>query len=204
MALNYPGPFEARIFYTTSVTPGGAIQHVMKLNFTHPVGQTIAPGQSFGTIGVQIRSGIPVTLAAAVDGLVTVLQPLYSQTQATFDFAECWAYEPESFDATFISAYAIGLPGTNTSPNNVHAAGHDIWVFRTQEGGIMKLNLMENASGLALPQTYADLGGVTLAIADYFLSSNIWTLARDTSYPIALKGRFPGENEALFKRRYRP
>lgn len=204
MALNFPGPFEARIFYTVSNTIGGPIQHVMKLNFTHPVGQTIAPGQSFGTIGVQIRQGIPVTLANAVDGLIAVLQPLYDVDDSTFDFAECWEYEPGTFDATFISSYNIGLAGSNSAPGESIAAAQDIHVFRTQEGGIMKVNLMESKTGSTLPRSYAQLAPAHKTMVDYFLSDNIWTLARDTSYPLAYKSQFPGQNEALFKRRYRP
>lgn len=204
MTANFPGPLEARIFYTVSNTIGGPIQHVMKLNFTLPAGHTITPGQSFGTISVQIRSGVPVTLQAAIDGFITVVRPLYDLDDSTFDYAECWEYTPGTFDARFISTYNIGLAGSNTSPGESVAASQNIMVFRTQEGGIMKLSLMEGKSGVALPRSYAQLASDSKAVVDYVLSTNIWMLARDTSYPLSFKAQYLGQNEALFKRRYRP
>lgn len=203
MTLNFPGPGECRIFYSATIADGGTLMHTQRLNFIPGPGEGLEAGQPFNTINVQLREGLPVSLKACVDGWVAAMQPLFDVTGNTFAYAECWAYTPGTFDARFVSAYNIGLNGTNSSPGAPIAAAQQIYTFRTEEGGILKINLLENKIGTGFPQTYTQLGPSSKTLVDYVLSGNNWIVARDTSYPFAFKNLFPGQNEKLFKKRYR-
>jgi len=84
------------------------------------------------------------------------------------------------------------------------AAGQYIWVFRTTEGGTMKVSIMEGTPhqpGIKIP--YASMSAAAKAISDALTNGTSPWLGRDTSYPFAVTGLFPGQNEALFKRRFR-
>lgn len=204
MALNYPGPLEVRLFYTTTSITSQPITHTMRLNCIPTPASVIEPGTPPEDIGLTLRNAaLPAQLDVAVTDWVNILAPIFDADDTVFDFYEVWAYEPQSFDGTFITTANLGVPGTNSGAGVGTAAGQDIYVFRTQEGGIMKINLMESKSGVGASNGYSQLAGPTLALVDYVLSNNNWIVARDTSYPIAFKRRFPGQNEALFKRRYR-
>lgn len=201
MALNYPGPYEVRIKYTVSAT-GGSIQHVQRLNLN--MAEAPTPGLPFEDVRAlrRVDDGTPASRAldTMVDEWIALIQTQFN-TSVTFDLAELWAYEPESFEASFVSTYAIGVNGTNGAPISV--AGQAILTFRTLEGGVLKINLMEpiNAAGAKVGMTSAPAG--IQAISDYVVSDVNWILARDTSYPFAPMNFAPGQNEAIFKKRFR-
>lgn len=198
MALNYPGPFDLRFFYSTTVT-GVLRNHVMKLNCNI---DALAPGESFGGATVLTRGGATPALDDAVDAWVTLWLAAYPSTAFALSHVEAWQYETNSFAADFVSSYTIAATGVGG--NSLTPAGQYIHTYRTQEGGIMKLSFMEPPvlSGVTDPPPLAATG--MQAIADFVVSSANWILARDTSYPFALIGGYPGINEALFKNRYRP
>ncbi|HET8669986.1 MAG TPA: hypothetical protein VFM05_04985, partial [Candidatus Saccharimonadales bacterium] len=149
-----------------------------------------------------IRSGAAPTLAAYCDAWVALLRPIYSSGAGnTIDLFELWKYAPESFDATFISSYAVGLAGTSGS--TVVTAGQDIFVFRTGEGGVMKLNFMESVNVVGAPDTPPLASAALIAIYDFILGSGNAFIGRDGAMPFAMTARYPGTNEALFKRRLR-
>lgn len=195
MALNYPGPYQVRIFYTAQ-----SRVHVHALNFQV---DAITPqvGDLFSDIYPMDKGGASATtLDLIVDDYVALIDNIYN-TGASIDFAECWAYEPESFEATFISSYTINAAGTNGAATE--AASETIFTFRTQEGGSMRLSLLDTVVDPGVAQSYGDLAASYQAIVDFVLSSdNIW-LARDTSYPTSFIKMYPGTNEALFKKIYR-
>lgn len=195
MATNYPGPYELRIFYTVS-----SLTHVMRLNCT--VIGTPTPGTPFS--GIDIDDDLLGTedLETATDDLVALMQPLFNSGNTTIDYAELWKYTPGTFEASFFSTYSIGVAGTSGSVYN--SAGQAIFVFRSLEGGIMKVVLMETVLPLAGPDTGVLANAQAEAFKNHFLTgANRW-IARDTSPPFAFKAMFSGQNEATFKKRYRP
>ncbi len=203
MALNYPGPYEVRIFYT--VTVGSvALEHTQRLNCN--VSPHADPGEEFNDITVVTRGPLGggagfSTLKSAVDDYVALMRGIYNTTTANIDRAELWRYTPGTFEAAFVSAYNIDLPGTIASATV--QAGEAILTFRTIEGGIMKLAYEESYLPPGGAQSLGVVTGPAAAIRDYVLGSSNWILARDTSYPFAGYRYNPGQNEAIFKKRFR-
>ena len=197
MTLNFPGPYEIRLFYTCTInTP---LTHVARYNI-----QLVGvpdPGDTFDTITVLQRDGNTKALDVLVDEWVALMQAIYSTSQTTFVRAELWQNVFQSFQTSFVSTYALGLSGSVAQ--NVVAAGQSLVTFRTQEGGILKLSFMESiiASG---PSDFEPFSPSALqAMVDYVLAVTNCFLARDTSFPIAVIGHYPGQNEHTQRVRWR-
>lgn len=198
MAKNFPGPYEVRINYTASVS--GVIQpHQQRLNCNANPAPNV--GDDFSTIEIVLRSGVTQNLQLLVDQWITVLRPLYAVGASEFVNAELWQYTPLTTDAQFISAYSIGLAGT--AVGNTFAAGQTQFTFRSQEGGVLRINLMESIIPQGGSRGFAAMTAEQQAISTFVTQSGAPWLARDTSYPFALIAMHPGQNEAVFKNRYR-
>jgi hypothetical protein len=147
-----------------------------------------------------LRDDTTLSLDTVTETYVSLAKVFMSSADADFVTAELWDYEPESFDASFVAAYEIAEAGT--SGNATVPASQFMFTFRTQEGGVMKVNLMDAAVSPGQPIT-PPYTGSTLAFASMFTDPDAPFLARDTSYPIANIRAYPGQNEALFKKIYR-
>lgn len=206
MTLNFPGPYEIRTIYTTSNLTGGVLTHVMKQNIR--LVEPVTQGQDFSTIQIQDRNGpaAAIFLNSAVEIWLTVLAPLFNNA-FSFDAVELWKYPvAQSFDSEFWSVY--GPPTAQpSSVSSAHEAGQAIWTFRTSEGGVMKLSLMETKIASGTPRGYDNMSAEEKAVVDHVLTGSAGYdapfLGRDTSYPFASVKLYPGRNEALFKRRFR-
>ena len=194
MTINYPGPYEVRIHYTSNL-----YKHTQRLNVklsTDP-----APGTTFDLIDALRRDDAELALDSQVDAWINLIKAIYNTTQATFDYAELWKYEPQSFDASFISAYAISVAGTSATTATL--GGQYVATFRTTEGGVMRLSFEEAAIAAGVPQPYGSMSAAMQAIVDAVqLGTSVW-LARDSSYPFVLLRGLPGVNERTWKKRYR-
>lgn len=206
MALNFPGPYELRLFYTTSALTGGTITHVQHLNIA--LVEPVAQGTDFSAITIEDKGGPApgILLDFVVEAYLAVIAPLFN-SGFSFDEVQLWKYPTaQSFDSEFWSTY--GPP--TAQPSSGAAAqlnGQSIMVLRSSEGGTMKFNLMETISAQDLPRAYSGMAAAWQAVADFLLTGGTGFdapfLARDTSYPFAVSKLFNGQNEALFKRRYR-
>lgn len=198
MPINYPGPFQVRFNYTVPTV--NVLPHTFALNCNCPtlVG---APGDPFTEwTPVQRNGGAVKTLDTHVDDLVEKFRAAWNNT-VTMVNAELWKYQPLSFNADWQSTKGIGLTGTGTTAPIANR--QIIMSFRTTQGGHSRFVLMEHGSTPG-PTQQLPLGSVALdAIADYFLDGNNPWIGRDNGYPIAFLGMHPGENERLFKKRYR-
>jgi len=204
MALNYPGPYELRIYYTVASLTSPTIEHVQRLNVK--LAEPAAQGQAFSAYNFQDINGVVTnTLDDLVEDWLTVLNAAF-HTSMTINAVELWKYPTaQTFDAVFWSSYTP-TADAGTSASAAVAAQQDIYVFRSQEGGIMKLSLMETSFAPGAPVAYAALTAIPLAIVDFVLDGDAVNysapfLARDTSYPFSFTKRFPGQNEATWKLR---
>lgn len=200
MALNFPGPYQLRVFYQVNASPGGVLDHVLALNLD--CSPAPSPGDPFSSITVVASAGTK-DLLGVLNALIAVLQPEFNTTTCAFLQAELWKYTPGTFQANYISSETIGLAGTSASASAV--ATQSIYTFRTIEGGIMKVTLMEDVYAQDEPIPYTGLTPQSQAVVDFFVTGGVdgvFFLARDTSYPIAFLKKFPGQNEAIFKRRF--
>lgn len=200
MALNYPGPYEVRLFYTTPVTGSVSLTHQQRLNVV--VSGQISVGDPFSSITVVRRDASLHALDDEVDAWVALINGLWNNSgTSTIDYAELWKYVPNTFDAIYTSTYQIGVVGTSGSANV--GAAQNIITFRTQEGGIFKLNFLETIVGTGYKDTLPFSNGTLDTIADAVVAGTVPWLARDSSYPLSCIGLYPGASEALFKKRYR-
>lgn len=200
MAINYPGPYEVRLYYSTSVS-SLVLQHSARYNVY--VDGTPAPGTPFSDINVLRRDNSPFALDGEVDDWVALMKDLYNSTAgiATIDYAELWKYEPESFDASFISTYPINVAGGSATALSPYS--QVIVTFRSAEGGVMKLNFMETIIAAGARDTLPFSNTTLDAMADAVVAGTVPWVARDGGYPFACIASYPGQNEALFKRRLR-
>jgi len=140
----------------------------------------------------------------AIDAWVNLIKAIFSSIAGatTIDYAELWKYDAGTFDANFISAYDIAVAGTSGSQEEV--SGQCILVFRTSEGGIMKVVFMESVVAAGVPDTLPLANTNLDAIADSLIAGEQPWIGRDEGAPIALIAMYPGQSEAVFKRHFRP
>jgi len=194
MAINYPGPWDMRFYYTVL---GRA--HVQKLNVNIVTGAS--SGLTFDAYEAETNGGGNYQLDTLADDWAELWADVMDDGEAELTHCELWKYTPDTFDAVFWATYPIARAGdvtTGTVP-----ASQWITTFRTQEGGVMKVEFLDTVFQPGARQTYAGMSAQQKAITDFVISVGNPFLARDTSYPWVLLGSFPGQSEALFKEIYR-
>ena len=195
MALNFPGPYGIQIKYLTD-----GIEHVQNINCD--VTNSPEPGETFDNITVRTKDGGSKDLDTAVDEWVALLAPFISD-DSEFTVADLFEYTPDSFERRWIASYSLGVDGTNVSPHT--PAGEYVFTFRTYEGGVMQIRLEEGPIGTAGRFAMGAYGSGT-PLGDlrlYLIGDGGWIIARDTSYPVQGLYMLLGQNEAIFKVRYR-
>jgi len=199
MARNYPGPYEVE--YNILVS---GLNHKMRLNCVVS-GSAPAPGTLPTAISLMTKGGTPATLAVCANGFWEQIR-LWYHTSVTCTGYTFWRYPfVNSYVKDFITAGAVTNPAALAS-TAINQASQFTESFRSANGGSMKINALEvsfttltrntlvpNASGTAEQKTAA-----------YVLSSAGWMIARDDSFPIAATYYIGGQNETIFRKRYRP
>lgn len=200
MTENFPGPYELRLNYSVLLN-SVAIAHQQRLNIN--VNTPPDPGDPFDSIEHVDGVGGLTDLEVFTNGIVNIQKVLYHST-CSWSSAELWEYTPGTNDAVFVSALGLTQVGTFGSGNI--AGVQNMFVFRTQEGGTLRFNLMESGRQFGPPLSYAGLTTDEQALVDFMLGTGgaYLLLGRDTSYAFAFDKLYPGQNEALFKKRYRP
>jgi len=200
MTLNFPGPYEVRLIYSTTVT-SQTIQHTARYNCVIPFDPT--PGDLFSAIEVDTRDNTGEQLDVAIDAWVALIDGLYynGAGAVSFDYAELWKYEEESYDASFISTYDIAVAGA--SAVTTVTASQVILTYRTIAGGVMKQSFMEGNVAIGEIDTPPYANTTLEAIRNFTLGGSNWMIGRDNAHPFSAIGAYPGQNEALFKRRFR-
>lgn len=197
---NYDGIYELRIFYST--TPSGQTQMTHRLTFDIKLVADVAVGTAFADIDVLPRNLTPVTLDSWLmdpGGFMELLVDCYPGA-AEFPYAELWKIPEGTFDATFISAYEIGLVGTSVTAST--SCQQTTFTFRSIGGGVARLQLMESSFTGNTRQT-PPFSTVANALSTFFASAASCALARDNSYVFARIAQNDGQNETLFKKRFR-
>jgi hypothetical protein len=200
MASNYPGPYQLRVFY--NVAPGALadMTHVMNVNID--VTNAPAVGTAFANIDVSRRVGVDVDLATVTSELQAVMRPILSLADSLISHAELWKFTAGTFEASYVSTYDISLAGLSGSAGR--EAGQSIYSWRTAEGGVMKIYVMEAVNVDDAQSAYANLGANEADFVDWFHEdATSYALARDTSHPIVFMNLSPGTHEVLFKKRFR-
>lgn len=200
MPINYPGPFEVRINYTTNETPAAIAVHQLRLSCRMSI--TGDPGDPFSAWIPYEKSGSAVTnLATHVDTLVTKLRPFFA-TATDLTNAELWEYGEGSFDAVYRSVYPLGLNGASGSATQ--NASQAIMTLRTVAGGIMKVDLRGTIYAPTITATYPFAPGPATDLANYLISGNSIWWGRDNSYALVPLRWMAGQNEKAWRTAFRP
>lgn len=194
MATNFPGPYGLRIYYTVQ-----GREHKLELNFDTV--DPVLPGDAYADIDVVRRGVSSAPLSTVQATLVTALVTQFASADATIDRSEVWSYTSGTFDAIFVTSDVINEAGTNAG--NTTVAGEDIYTFRTEDGGILRLSLEEPVNVLGSSEVYADLTSDQQDLVDIFTGGSVPWLGRDNSYPFVFLKRHPGKNERTFKKIFR-
>ena len=194
MALNFPGPYEVRINYQV-----GIYAHTARLNFQADA--DYSTGAGYLNINALNRLGGVESLSDKVTAYCNAIAPFLSAANSEITDVEVWKITPGSFQGVQIASSTLNIAGTSAAATIF--ASQLILSLRTQEGGILKANVMNNTTAAALPILPSNFSANVNAWVDQFeLPSSIW-LGRDTSYCTGALRLLPGQNEALFKRIYR-
>jgi len=193
MAVNIPGPWEVVIYYTFS-----GLTHKQRLNCDLVTVGNI--GDSFNDFTVLLRDTTDIDLDVAVQAWVDLIRARYN-SNTTFQFAELYQVDQGTLERTYYSTY--GLSDVGTGIGNDAPARQEAYTFRTQEGGLMRVVLVEAESPGEAIVAYPT--GVTSIndIFSFLVGSTNWILARDSSYPIAARNFCPTQNEVVYRKRYR-
>lgn len=201
MAFNYPGPYEVEIEYTTPIS-GVTLPHSLKVNCA-AIG-TPAPGSPASAISLQTRSGTPALIQTCVDGLWAFLRPML-HTSVVAAVWTLWRYPVAgSFAKDFITSGTLTNPA-GTAAAVPTAAFYGIFKFRSAGGGTMGITLLESVHSqkTKIPLTANVSGNDNQKLAAYVISTAGWMIARDDSFPIVPTTLSQGENERLFRQRFR-
>lgn len=150
------------------------------------------------------KGGGGIPLDQAGNDIWTVLAAFFNGTTLASTY-QLWKCNPDNDDRLFISGGILSSPdGANISSPNTPAS-EAIWTFRTGNGNVMKINLLEGVWGanVQIPIASDTTAGV-LALRTYMLSADCVITARDRSFAVAPMNSSYGQNEKVWRRRFRP
>lgn len=194
MAVNFPGEYAVEIAYGD-----GTLEHTMLLSVA-VVGNP-AIGTNVDSIDVTKNDASTANLDISVKAFVNLVKTMFNGA-ITFGEYTLWRYEPQSFDRTFISTGNIGESGTASGSTNL--AGQHTTSFRSNMGGIARITFLESAftsrdkvkASANTATNYQDF--ITFVTGD-----DGFFLARDNGRLINAINFSGGENEAIFRKRFR-
>ena len=201
MPTNFPGPYECRFLYTTTIT-GVALNHKQHLSVI--LDGEPDPGDAFSTISAFLSNGLTTAFLDDLCELwVDSIVPFYSNASGNvWNGVELWKYDVGTFNAQFVSA--LGFTKAGTSATTTQEAAQSIVTFRSTLGGGFKLSFMEPAIAVGSidppPFTNTPLEDLCVDV----VAGNVYPwIARDQGWPFMRLAHFPGQNEKLFKKRRR-
>ena len=196
MAVNFPGPYAIELLYEVS-----GLEHRMLLNVQ--VSGTPSAGVDLTTVDLLDKDGGTRPIVTAMDEFIDLLQIGYA-TGASFVEWTLWSYTPNSFDRTFINTWSVGEAGLSVAPTVLMS--YRKISFRTANGGILYITMLEGISDGLDQQSFPFSSGNMNDIANYVTTTGLgggWIYARDNSYPVAPLRLSEGQNEKLFRIRHR-
>lgn len=197
----YDGRYELTFFYAT-VLSGLSLNHRLTIDFRPGFIEPPAPGSPFSAYSTTLGSGGSGTLDTAANDLLDLLLPFWRPT-TEFSRVELWAYDAEpSTDKTFLSVMELAEPGTAAAGTDV-AAQQETMTLRTVNGGIMRVQLMEPVSSLTSRQNPPFSPAHFDALRSYMVGLTHPWVGRDNSRPLAAIAWGSGQNEKLFRKRFR-
>lgn len=190
---NYPGPYEMEFSYEVD-----SIIHKTR----HNMDVTSEPnlGDPFNNISLLTKSGGTINADTFAIAFFDVWKLLYP-ADTTMVEATLWKYEVGTHAKDFISTYPIGQVGQAASAwTSMQQA---IWTFRSNQGGIMRVDLLESISGGYDQRTYSEMTATEQLMADLITGSTSPVMARDNGYAFSVLRLHYSKNNALERKRTR-
>lgn len=201
MALNYLYPNAMKFTYTV-----GDESHAF-LTHTQTIPVIVSSGGTIGADPVDVllstRDGGTVNMQSAIENYLAVLRGMFI-TDTSFGAFELYSYPPDSNDGTFLTSYT-----SSTYTGGVITVGDPRWTrqiiytFRTYQGGIAKVNILEGAYTSDAKLTYGALEEDEQDFIDYVLSDDSWLVGRDGGHYLSFLRASGGQNEKLWRIRFR-
>lgn len=195
--VNYPGPWQIRIFYD-ALFSGTVYPHVLSMNVD--VDADPGAGSPFADYSLPSRSGLFYNAETWTDAVVAVMQPLL-HTSSNINRAELWKYDSGSENAAFQSTYDIGVAGTSATATAQDS--QSIWSFRSQNGGHAYFEMLHTDQVPAARVAYAAMNARAQDVVDLITATQSPMLARDGGYLFSSIWFLPGSSELYFKKRWR-
>jgi hypothetical protein len=195
MTVRPPGPFLLDIPYVQT----GEVHHfTVNCDVVGPATIGLAPT----VVTMRSQGSGPLLLSGAADDLWDVVRPLMPDTTVATQYV-LWKYNGTNLDKTFISGGTLTAPN-GSSDGDVVLASQAIFTFRSGGGNTGKLVVNDTPIDSNFRGPWGTGGiGVTAALKTYLLSPDCIVMARDRSFPVAALNESFGQNEKLWRRRYR-
>lgn len=195
---NFDGQYEVTIVYDTVPSGFPLLEHTLTFDVL-PNGDPEA-GQPFNDIRIFDRTNTLIFLDAAIDAFVAGMIGIYPAT-TTIIRAELNFIPEGTFAKTFISSYGIDEVGTAAGDEQV--ASQATYTFRSIGGGSGRLQFMESSITGNSKTSYPYANAAQNAIADLVTAADSFIIARDNTYMFANIHLSVGQNERLFRKRFR-
>lgn len=196
---NFDGLWEMRLFYTTTPTGFPALEHRLTLDLRVLEGNE--PGDPPELFEVSPRVGAPLPFTDWVDDLLAGVVPLLaSSTDITR--AELWRADEASLDFLFYTVYDIGANGTSANPSL--PAAQLTMTFRSALGGSGRFQLMESVVGGDSKTSFPTANAAANTLSAFIIAPASPILARDNAFFIGRINLCLGENEKIWRKRFRP
>jgi hypothetical protein len=200
MARNFPGPFE--------------LEYLLQVQgLTHRIRYSVIalgnpqPGDLASGIQLLTRGGSPILLNAAISQFWAQRVRAFYRATDQIVSVTLWRYLPNSFQKIFITQGIVDSPnGAINLPNPPTAlANQQTFTFRSAAGGIAKLVLLETTIGgnSTIPFPVPNAPAIN-NLANWAVSADSHIVARDNGFLIVPLRLSQGENEAIWRKRYRP
>jgi len=199
MAENLPGPYE--IEYELQGWTSPARQHVLRFSVA-AVGSP-APGALPTTIDIQKTGGATAKLNVVANQIWGYIRTFYNTSISAVGY-QLWKYVPGTLAKDFVSTGSLTTPAGG-SAGGITAAHQCTMTFRSANGGIMKVVLLETSlTGDTRTTIIPNSGGTLVPLfASYVLSADNVLLARDDAYPVAALRDSRGQNERIWREIFR-
>jgi len=194
---NLIGPNQIEILYRVNTTPNR--EHAIRFNTV--VSGTPDNGLPIASYNLLKKGGGTVQADTAINLLWSFIRQFY-HTGVTGFAVTLWKVASGTSARTFMSSMTLATP-LGTSANAVLPMQQHTLTFRTANGGIQKVVMMENSLGTGeqrLTLLNNPAGSPAQKLASYMLSADNVTIGSDDSYVIAPLRELTGQNEHIVKR----
>lgn len=193
MTSYFPGPYSVELRYLVD-----GVEHTQE--FSVFINNEPGIGRPFAEYLAYMPDATEDPLDDVCDAYAVVMLPLMATT-VTLISATLWQYTAFSYERSWVSEYAMAYVGSHASP--YIPAGQLTFSFRSSNGGIFKAILLESSAPGNDQSAIASLTSTGADYADWFLSDDCPFLARDNGRPIAGLLLSRGQNERVFRKRFR-